>query len=404
MDHPRTTVARPGESGVALLVALLFTMVVTALTVTGTLLLRSHATKNRVAFATKSQALQVARSGLVEAANWLRRQTSQPVLTFAPKLDDTAVPPINDTIDPDIGLVREFKITGSVWARYEVWKQLPADPDPDRLAWRQQFECEDVSMARANASPGTVWRLRSIGYVYQQVDPDLPFDQLPNRVLASQVTVDEVRRLVIDLPGQAALNVGDGNSCHINTNGRVVGGAGAGIYYPAGTGTPTVGPPPPRVTGSPALATAVDYDDSVEAVFGMSFAQLQSLANLIVTDAADFPSPVPDMGLVVVDVPTLVLTSADPLLGTGIVVVRGNVTISQGSNSNFSGLLYVDGNLTVRAPCEINGSVVCTGNVTVQGVPDYATINFDEEVLNTLLTQLGNYRLASTTLLPRLAK
>jgi hypothetical protein len=33
----------------------------------------------------------------------------------------------------------------------------------------------------------------------------------------------------------------------------------------------------------------------------------------------------------------------------------------------FSGLLYVQGNLTVREPCEIQGAVVVTGTVTIQG-------------------------------------
>ncbi len=406
MDHNRTPAdSRPDERGLALILALLFTIIVSGLTVTGTILLQSHIKKNRTTFATKNQALQVAKSGLTEALNWMRRQTSQPVLEFAPQLDTGASPPVLDTIEPDIGLVREFKITGKIWARYEVWKQWDADPISTRLAWRQQYQCKDVSLARADATPGTVWRLRSVGYIYELADDTIAFNVAPNRVVASQIAVNEVRRMVIGLPGQAAVNVGNGSTCFINTNGRIVGGTtGAGIYYPAGTGTPTTGPlAANRVTGTPRLATAVEYDGSYEAVFGVTFDELSAMATLVVTDVDDLPSPVPEMGITVVDVGGAVQFNAStPLLGTGIVVVRGNCTIAQGSNSNFSGLLYVEGNLTVRDPCEINGSVICTGTMTVQGVPDFATINFDGEILNTLMTELGNYRMSHTTWLPRL--
>lgn len=380
---------------------MLFTIIVSGLTVTGTLLLRAHLQKNRTSFAAKSQALQVARSGLAEGLNWLRRQTSQPVLAFAPQLNTGATPQVLDTIDPNIGLVREFKITGKTWARYEVWKDWPGDPVPARLAWRQQYRCEDISSPRAQMGAGAVWRLRSIGYIYDRVDGNVAFNQAPNSVIASQVAVNEVRRMVIGLPGQAAVNVGDGNSCHINTKGRIIGGTGAGIYYPAGTGTPTTGPAGEnRVTGTPRLSTAVTYDDSYEAVFGVSFEELKSMATLVVTNAVDFPSPMPAMGLVVIDCGTLQI-NATPLSGTAIVVVRGNVMMNPGNNSNFSGLLYVEGNLTVRDPSEIRGSVICTGNMTVQGAGDFATITFDAGVLNALMTQVGNYRPGSTTWLPR---
>jgi hypothetical protein len=409
---PKSTCMRvEGESptaqqGMALIMALLFTVILSGMTISGTLLLRAHMEKTRVSFGTNSQALHIARSGLTEGLNWLRRQTSQPVLDFAPELDAAATPPVLDTIDPDIGLVREFRITGRTWARYEVWKQWAGDPVPTRLAWRQQVQCLDVSRPRADATPGTMWQLRSVGYVYDRADPTLAFDQAPNRVLASQFASTEVRRVVIGLPGQAAVNVGDGNSCHINTNGRITGGSGAGIYYPSGTGTPTTGPASAnRVTGSPSLsATTQPYDDSYEGVFNSSLDELKAMANLVVTDTADFPTPVPEMGLLVVDAGTLQIDADHALRGTGIVIIRGNVVMTPGNNSLFSGLLYVDGNLTVREPCEINGSVICTGNLTVQGASDYATINFDSAILSTLMTRIGNYRLASATLLPRKAQ
>ena len=399
--HPRA------EQGLALVVALFFSVIVAGLTMTGAMLMKAHVQKTRTAWASKNQAMQIARSGLNEGLVWLRRQTSQPVLGFAPQFDDTVDPPVLDTIDEDIGLVREFRITDRLWARYEVWKRWDADPSPSRLIKRRLYQCEDISASRAGSSPGTVWRLRSVGYIFNQLDDTVPFNVAPNRVVASHVASNEVRRLVIHLPGQAAINVADPNSCHINTNGRINGGTGLGITYPSGaSGAPTMGPPsPPRVTGSPqAHAGTIGYDDSYEGVFSVSYAQLLALATLVVTDPAGIPSPMPAGGLIIIDCGTVQFDAARPLLGTAIVIVRGNTTIANGSNSNFTGMLYVDGNLTVRAPSEINGSVVCTGNVNVQGVPDYATINFDPDALDALTRDLGNYRISNTTYLPRVSR
>jgi hypothetical protein len=408
MDNPRTAaLSRADERGIALILALLFTMVVSGLTLTGTLLLRSHIQKNRTTFATKSQALQVARSGLAEGLSWLRRQTSQPVLTFAPQLNPTAPTPILDTIDPDIGLVREFKITGKTWARYELWKEWAADPDPVRAAWRAQYTCEDVSEPRSQATAGSVWRLRSIGYIYNKLDDTKPFNVAPNGVVASQVAVNEVRRMVVTLPGVAAVNVADGNSCHINTNGRIVGGTATGIYYGGSpTPGPTTGPASAaRVTGMPPMASAMEYDDSYEAIFGSTYSDLVAMATLVITNEADIPNPLPEAGLIIIDIgTTLQFDSSNPLVGTALVIVKGSTTLLPGNNSNFSGLLYVEGNLTVRAPCEINGSVICTGNMSVQGASDYATITFDDGVLNELMNRLGNYRPGNTTWLPRVAR
>lgn len=393
---------RDGERGTALIFALMFTTVVVGIVLTGTLTLKSQIAHNRTLFITNYQAVMTARSGLTEALSWLRRQTSQPVTEFEPVLDTVANPQILDTEDPDIGLVRNFRISGNLWARYEVWKEWDADPDPERLAWRQQFDCTDISTAKVGGNPGAAWRLRSVGYVYRQLDANVAFNTQPNLVLATELAKTDVLRSVINLPGQAAVNVNDGNNCHINTMGRILGGAAAGIYYPQGSGTPTTGPKNQnRVTGSPSLAAGTTYDDSYEGVFGLTFAELSSVADVVVTSAASFPSPVPENGLVVADVSSMQFDAALPLSGTGIVIIRGNVTISPGSNSLFSGLLYIEGNLTMRAPSEINGSVVCTGNMTVQGSGDYATINYDGGVLASLMNALGNYRQANSLFLPR---
>jgi len=123
---------------------------------------------------------------------------------------------------------------------------------------------------------------------------------------------------------------------------------------------------------------------------------------MIVTNEADFPVPVPENSLIIVDCSTnFTIDETRQLLGSGLVIVRGNMSMLPGNGSLFNGLLYVDGNLTMRGPSEINGSVIVTGNMTVQGMPDYAAINFDEDAINNLISNFGTYRRVNSIFLPR---
>ena len=390
---------RPDQRGMALIFALFFAVVALGITLSGTIFVKAHRDTTSIQFASNSQAVEFARSGLVEAIGWYRKQTAQPVTTFAPQFAPAATPPVFDTIDPDIGIVREFEIHGAIWGRYEVWKPWPLDPDADRLALRTQVQCEDISDQRGNLSPGSVWRLRSIGYVYRRVDPALAFDEGPNRVIAKELVETEVRRLALQPPGQAAVCARTASTCRVLTRGRIYGGAGAaGIYTRSGTGTVTVSGTGATVTGG--ISPNANYDDSMTAVFGVTLPELKGMADLTVIDANEFPSPLPETSVVVADT-DLTFDSSRPLSGTGVLVVDGNVTIQPSSYSNFSGLLYVNGNLTVREGCELQGAIVVTGAVTVQGsASDFATITFDDGIVARLRQSLGTYRQATSTTRP----
>ena len=118
------------ESGVALILGILFTIVVTGMVLSGSLVMEAHRSKTETSFRLHGQALQFARAGLIEGLGWFRKSKTQPVTDFDPVFDPGANPPVLETIDPEIGIVREFQISGSVWGRYEVWKKWDSDPDP----------------------------------------------------------------------------------------------------------------------------------------------------------------------------------------------------------------------------------------------------------------------------------
>src|SRR5678809_474929 len=107
----------------------------------------------------------------------------------------------------------------------------------------------------------------------------------------------------------------------------------------------------------------------------------------------------PENGVVVIDAGTFSFDAARPLRGNAIVLIKGNVIMVPGNGSDFRGMLYVDGNLTVRDPSMIRGAVLCTGDMTVQGSTEYATIQYDADVLSGLMTHIGNYTASNTTLL-----
>ena len=119
------------QRGYMLIWVLIAFVIVTAVVFAGGAKVQANQTEALVRFRSEGQASDVARAGLVDAFAWFRRQTTQPVTTFAPQRDMLASPAINETNDPTIGLVREYEITPGVWGRYEV--RLFSDAERQRL-------------------------------------------------------------------------------------------------------------------------------------------------------------------------------------------------------------------------------------------------------------------------------
>src|SRR5262245_15446600 len=120
---------RRTQSGSMLIWALFAMVVVTGILFVGMDSLKASSQATETRFRAQGQALDLARAGVVDSYAWFRRQTAQPVVTFAPRLDLTAVPPVNETDDPGLGLVREFEISSGVFGRYEVRRFVDRDGD-----------------------------------------------------------------------------------------------------------------------------------------------------------------------------------------------------------------------------------------------------------------------------------
>lgn len=318
----------------------------------------------------------IATSGLTEAAAYLRRQPTQPVLQFAPQLEPSADPPLRDTIDPSIGLVREFQIHAGLWGRYEVRNE----------------EAIDVSASYAEP-PGTVWDVGARGYLYERLDPDKPFDRAPNRVISSRRLRTEIRGLPVDLPANAAVILLDPNAIAMLGNGFVFGGSDPAVAYKK----PPPGPLPifdASITGTP---TAIEIDGlslGTTDLFRLQSEKIRNLSDLVITSARQLPRKViKDM---VVFAPTnLDLEPANASLrGRMLLMVDGDMIANAGNNSDFSGIVFVHGNMQIKGPFRFRGTLVIGGQLDIGGTGEQVSIEYSASEVAALRAALSRYRVS----------
>lgn len=431
--------------GMALLNTMLLVAVFTILLVTS---ISTTQNSYRAARNTKSeaQAYHVARSGLVDAINWFKRQASQPVEKFKP-VYNSAVPTKGDTNDPYgidpglsggklhkddpgggnedkpyLGIVQEFEIdpVNGLWGRYEVGKITRLTNDSQghlrnyaimeyngsgdlvekAISDAKSKEWEGVQDVTANyglEGDGLVWRIRSHGYVYKKVPgaaAGTRFYQYPNEVLSHIELETEIRRLQLK-DYNAALQANTSVSLNGGSKVKIMAPGGAGIRLnPGGTvsgsGTVSGDDGGIRVSGSP---NALDFNQ----IFALPDAQsLASMADVNVTDLSQLPMAMSTMALTYIDPPgspgTAVFDINRPLNGGGILVVDGNLRLESNSASGFSGYIYVTGNFEMYSTCFTVGQVVVKGTTTVSSPSDTATVEYNIGLVGEVRRQLGQYR------------
>lgn len=360
-------------------------------------------------FSADGQALEVAQAGLVDAYAWMRRQPTQPVENFEPVLDaDT-----NETDDPSIGIVRTFEVSPGLWARYEVRKGKASEPYSDDNGngffdagdsftdedgngrWTPGRGTRDVTVERGLPGQGTVWYLESVGVIYRRPRNDLPLGYGPNRIIARGAMATEVRRLTINPPGAAMICALDADRVTVASRGRIRSDV-ASIVHKASTGVLSL-------VGSEifGIRTSLpDYKSEVEDVFGVTWTELKSMADISTTDGNSLPGVIPDFSLVVVN-GDVSFDDLRPLRGTGVLVVQGDLTIEDGSNSFFNGLIYVQGNFSARAPAYLRGTIIANGDVDIRGTGgDYCELEYDGDIVSRLLTKMGQYRYSKAPFIP----
>lgn len=388
------------------------------------------------------QAINAAKAGLIDVLSWFRRQTVQPVAAFAPIRDLSVNPTINETDDPDIGIVREYQIStkDNLWERYEVriGRQL-VDGD-GKSYW---VGVHDVTCAHTDqigsGSVGRNWYVEAKGYIFERLPPsadnnfktytpdlfysiyetadgvqrvkdgagNLMYQNVPTnnqleekadttlvKVLASATVASEFRRLSVELPGNAAFCAARGDRVSLGNRSRIYGGAGAGLIYPDGTGNHW------EHSGADLSsfdkADPADYTPKLDMnyVFKVTPEELQILSDIYTDDYLTLPDQLPDYSLVYID-GDATFTDIKPLRGTAIVYCSGDVCIDANSSSFFTGILYVEGDYDQNAPSSINGTVIVKGNLGIQGMGDYSEATYDPDARQRILQITGQYRFSA---------
>ncbi len=392
-------------------------------------------------FSTRGQAQAIARAGITDATAWLRRSTTQPVAAFQPDRDERLPPPDasatdeavaaaaaaaaanppeegedlpNETEDPQIGIVRSFEISPGIWGRYSVVRGREQEDFVDANGngiydaeedftdtnndgrWTPGRWTRDITVERGLAGSGAVWFLACRGEVFKRPDMSKPLGVGANKRIAEAVIASEVRRLTIAPPAAAALLVAEGRNITVATRARIRGDTA--IAYPSSTGTPSIGSGEVLGNSSPVPNMSL----TMESVFGVSWAELRSMADISTSDpVGGVPNVLPDFTLTVVT-GDMTFNKARPLRGNGVLVVKGDVTIESGSNSFFRGVLYVDGDFTARAPSYLRGTIMVTGDADLRGTGgDFCELEHDGQMVSLLLTQMGQYRFSKAPFAPQ---
>ena len=382
---------RAGESGSAITWALVFVVLISGLIVSHTIFLASNRREMDVRFRQTALATSLARSGASDALGWFQRQSTQPVVAFTPTFDAATIPVTFDTIDPVLGIVREFEIRGGLWGRYEV----------------RRAEVTDVSAQRGLfGNPGSVWELRSRGIVYERRDGSVRFDLPPNRVVAMTRVGSELRSLTLELPAPAAVCVFDPGNLLLGPQARIDGMSSAGIAYrdSGAAFTPSV----LNVRGTPMVQPVASYDPRPERIFKSTFEQITAMSDLYVrkdaasdaatvdvsTGAARLERQIWDAKVLFVD-RDMVVDADHPLLGKVALVVRGNLTFAPGNGSDACGLIVTTGDARLDGAMSFRGTLVVGGRLEVGlGSSAPVILTYDAQMLEQVRAEIGRYRFA----------
>jgi hypothetical protein len=388
---------RSGERGVATFLAIATASVILLIVLLSLSLMQSSAKAIYGQLRYQGQAYNTALAGTTEALTWFQEQATQPVATFNPQRNLAATPPINDTEVQAIGIVRTFPVSaiGNVWGRYEV-------RTPSAL---------DVTAQRGKSGTGTVWQFDSAGMIFVDRDGDNQMDFTdsnssgvydwgePGEVVAMRKVRAEATRLTVILPaGNAAIQGYTCSSINMTTGTskvKILGSsAGIGIACRNGTGNPSNSGI--TLLGNPGRQTNVNpYNDSILAVFGVDQNELLNLATVKSPDVAGLPATLPAMSLTVIQ-GNATFTTAKPLIGSGILVVLGNLTIPANSYSSYNGVIYVTGTYSQTAPSQVSGAIIGHGTIRLVGGGDFAEATWDPSIVQQVRNNLGGYRFSRT--------
>ncbi len=357
----------------------------------------------------KTQVRDIARGGILDAVNWFRRQTLQPVASESPTAGryptpDAAFAPTTSTSEPDggsmdaaVGLVKEYELSPerNFWARHEVRRQAGSTPDPHAA-----HDISALRFANVPAGEGRAWSLVSRGIVFEKIDADAAFNQAPNRVVRDAFAYSEIQRFLIAIPPPAAVVTPDAKDSLVFRSYTTVDGQTApGVLtfsnlagFNNSNNAVIIGLPDPVVEQ---IAVSLDVQD----FFGVPQEDLPFMSDVVLDDAiliqnqsGSFLRAELDNVFVYVKGSAGAPVPRYSLSGSGIAFIEGSAEVT----GNFSGLIFVSGELRLYE-IQIRGAVVVIGalkssNITGTSIPTINNIIFDQSVVQQVVAANSHYR------------
>jgi hypothetical protein len=248
--------------------------------------------------------------------------------------------------------------------------------------------------------------LQSIGYIYKQLDSTKAYNVAPNKVLASAQMSTVIRKMGLIMPANSAAIATTMTSIKAVSRGRIYGqGSFCASAVNAGGGPVSSGSPVGVFSQAGCVNGTNLPDISENFVFGLAGpTDVKSVADYIGTQAA----PINFQGSyklayyegnVTYD-PASTNVLLQKLNGSGILYVNGNLTIVDGTNSFYDGLVYATGAVTIGIACEVQGSVIGRNGVVVGNTGaltgDNANLYYGSSQLTKAVQLVGTYREVKT--------
>jgi hypothetical protein len=319
-----------------------------------------------------------------------------------------------------------------LWGRYVLRRQNRRNwsPGPNTTsAYSDPEAVHDLTHIRSEAKPGSgnYWSIFSRAYVFTHptaltfaaaheggnlLSAPLRFYGGQRLLLATASVYGELFRINFNQPN-AAVYVHGGNRVTCNTNGVINGQGNAAIAryqataYNNGGGAVSGG-----YLGMPATP-------SVAYCFpGLDKARLKAMASSInptkvggigvfpQTTDANFTDVVSRTSFYYVTTTglagnNLIFATGSPrvMSGVGLLIVDGNLTIQAGNQSAWAGVVFVDGNVSIRGPAEVSGTLIATGTVTVGNANDInkAFVEHNQDAIETVQSFLQNFRVLTNS-------
>jgi hypothetical protein len=361
---------------------------------------------------------------------------------------------LSDTLDDTIGIVNEYSLDSSSvtansdvvhFGRYEVRKVSPLEPTTTPIATRAPNVVRDVSGNRLGNQVngnGLSWSVVSTGYVYKRLDKTIsatpgvgwivPYNQPPNKVLATAKVATELRKLTVNLPSAAGTTWYAGIYC-TNANARVTlptnnlgilnGAVSTTTYATASMSSAAVPCPKPinnNTTNCPGGCPSACVNNAgaladTSVFAGLTIDDLKYMADY----RGDSTTPLDiksDWKLSFfqgnLTYQGTLAPPYDRLHTNGILIVNGDLTLNAGNMSvsppilasSFGGIVFVTGDLIVRDGSSIDGCVIMgspaptgyagtPGDVTVAGTGgNIGIITVNPALITLALNMVAQYR------------